>query len=189
MAGTASARCVAVACITLHPPRLCGRNHRCLLPPATGITIAAVPHHLRSFSSAWAMMLYNCLGYAAAPFICGLLAQVRLARPFAYLPALTVCVSSGRHLHGASALSWLQVAWRWCSWSLAGAPQHASMSNAVHTRRRWCLPVKSVPRMPHHRRRRFRNPVRARLSVRSVPPRLSQMCRTCGGVGACATWQ
>jgi len=50
---------------------------RCLLPPATGITIAAVPQRLRSFSSAWSMMAYNLMGYAAAPFICGLLADVR----------------------------------------------------------------------------------------------------------------
>ena len=101
LAGTASARCVAVACITLHPPRLCGRNHRCLLPPATGITIAAVPHHLRSFSSAWAMMLYNCLGYAAAPFICGLLAQVRPS-------GAPVCVPTRTH---RVCVQWTSLAW------------------------------------------------------------------------------
>lgn len=46
-----------------------------LLSPATGVCINAVSPELRAFSSALSMFSYNILGYAAAPWICGLLAE------------------------------------------------------------------------------------------------------------------
>lgn len=46
-----------------------------LLSPATGVCINAVSPELRAFSSALSMFSYNILGYAAAPFLCGILAE------------------------------------------------------------------------------------------------------------------
>jgi hypothetical protein len=46
-----------------------------LLSPATGVCINSVHPDLRSFSSALSMFAYNILGYAAAPFTCGVIAQ------------------------------------------------------------------------------------------------------------------
>jgi MFS family permease len=46
-----------------------------LISPATGVCINAVSPELRAFSSALSMFSYNILGYSAAPFVCGLLAQ------------------------------------------------------------------------------------------------------------------
>lgn len=46
-----------------------------LLSPATGVCLNSVHPDLRSFSSALSMFAYNVLGYAAAPFSCGIIAQ------------------------------------------------------------------------------------------------------------------
>lgn len=48
----------------------------CIVSPATGVCINAVPPNLRSFGSAIAMFLYNLLGYAAAPLVGGFVAEV-----------------------------------------------------------------------------------------------------------------
>lgn len=46
-----------------------------MLPPATGVCVNAVDPHLRSLSSAFSMFCYNALGYSAAPYICGVIAE------------------------------------------------------------------------------------------------------------------
>ena len=47
-----------------------------LVSPATGVCINAVNPDLRSFASALSMLMFNLLGYAAAPFLCGVIAQL-----------------------------------------------------------------------------------------------------------------
>ena len=83
-----------------------------LISPATGVCINAVSPELRAFSSALSMFCYNILGYSAAPYVCGLLAQqfslrwgfraVLLSSSVAFVgltmawyAALTLCVSVG----------------------------------------------------------------------------------------------
>ena len=46
-----------------------------LLSPATGVCINSVKPELRAFASALSMFSYNILGYSAAPFVCGVLAE------------------------------------------------------------------------------------------------------------------
>ena len=46
-----------------------------LLPSATGVCMNAVDPSLRSMASSYSMFAYNLLGYACAPFICGLVAD------------------------------------------------------------------------------------------------------------------
>ena len=46
-----------------------------LLSPCTGVCINSVHPDLRSFSSALSMFAYNILGYAAAPFACGVVGE------------------------------------------------------------------------------------------------------------------
>ena len=46
-----------------------------IVSPATGVMIVCVHPDLRSWSAAMALFVYNILGYAFAPFLCGILAD------------------------------------------------------------------------------------------------------------------
>lgn len=46
-----------------------------LLPSATGVCMNAVDTDMRALASSYSMCAYNLLGYAAAPFVCGLIAD------------------------------------------------------------------------------------------------------------------
>ena len=65
-----------------------------LLSPCTGVCINSVHPDLRSFSSALSMFAYNILGYAAAPFACGVVGE-RFGLAWGFRMALlssTVCL-------------------------------------------------------------------------------------------------
>lgn len=46
-----------------------------LLPSATGVCMNAVDTSMRALASSYSMCAYNLLGYAAAPFVCGFIAD------------------------------------------------------------------------------------------------------------------
>jgi MFS family permease len=46
-----------------------------LLPAVTGVAISSVPPPLRSVANALSLLLYNLLGYALAPVLCGVIAS------------------------------------------------------------------------------------------------------------------
>ncbi len=46
-----------------------------LLPAVTGVAISAVPAELRSVGNALSLLTYNLFGYAAAPYVCGVIAS------------------------------------------------------------------------------------------------------------------
>ena len=46
-----------------------------LLPSATGVCMNAVDSSMRALASSYSMCAYNLLGYAAAPFVCGIIAD------------------------------------------------------------------------------------------------------------------
>jgi MFS family permease len=46
-----------------------------VLSPATGVVITTVSPDLRALSCSISMFCYNIFGYAAAPYLCGLLAE------------------------------------------------------------------------------------------------------------------
>eukprot|EP00127_Corallochytrium_limacisporum_P000092 Clim_evm31s3 gene=Clim_evmTU31s3 len=47
-----------------------------IIPPATGCLLACVPRSMRSFASSASMLMYNCLGFFAGPFLSGIAAQL-----------------------------------------------------------------------------------------------------------------
>eukprot|EP00922_Rhytidocystis_sp_ex-Travisia-forbesii_P054071 GHVS01080220.1.p1 GENE.GHVS01080220.1~~GHVS01080220.1.p1 ORF type:complete len:1024 (+),score=243.20 GHVS01080220.1:63-3134(+) len=48
----------------------------CMLPPLTGILIAAVDMEIRTFASGFSMFLYNVFGYALGTFLPGVIMQI-----------------------------------------------------------------------------------------------------------------
>jgi len=46
-----------------------------LLPAVTGVAITSIPPELRSVGNALSLLTYNLLGYAAAPYLCGVIAS------------------------------------------------------------------------------------------------------------------